>query len=91
VWVLCQVALTFLFSAIILFISQGTLLVAPWGSVLGVAFLAAFCSILIRLEVDLKTVIGSKFEIHVTERLIGVFVSHSADVLFVLKQSSDGP
>ena len=43
------------------------------------------------MEVELQTVIDSKFEIHVTERLIGVFVSHSADVLFVLKHSSDGP
>jgi hypothetical protein len=43
------------------------------------------------MEVEMKTVIDSKFEIHVTERLIGVFVSHSADVLFVLQKSSDGP
>jgi hypothetical protein len=43
------------------------------------------------MEVELKIVIDSKFEIHVTEILIDVFVSHSADVLFVLKQSSDGP
>ena len=42
------------------------------------------------MEVELKTVIDCKFEIHVTERLIGVFISHSAAVLFVLKQSSDG-
>jgi hypothetical protein len=43
------------------------------------------------MEVELKTVIHSKLEIHVTERLTGVFVSHSADVLFALQQSSDGP
>ena len=43
------------------------------------------------MKVELKTVIDSTFEILVTERLIDVFVSHSADVLFVLKQSSDGP
>jgi hypothetical protein len=52
---LCQVDLAFLFSSISLFISQGTLLVALWGSLQGVAFLAAFCSILIRLLVSSST------------------------------------
>jgi hypothetical protein len=43
------------------------------------------------MEVEPKTVIDSKLEFHFTEILIDVSVSYSADVLFVLKQSSDAP
>jgi len=44
----------FLFSTMVLFISEVTLLVALLGSVEGVGFVAAYCSILIMLLVSIS-------------------------------------